>query len=440
MAFFGMTLAFRLLILLIGLSPLFLITDSLIIHGLLTAYVAVMVLTVGLSIRPGEAGFLSGIIRPAAILALIPAIWIIIQCLPMPFNGVRHPIWISAEAALGRPLWGYISINPGDTLLALARYFSACGLFFVATAVSIDRQRAEVMLWSLSAVTASLALLLTVHNLGGFVFLGEISSTGTRAAITTAAMLGAVFSCATLIYAIERFETRRTRADFSRTFFTMTIVLAIVSIIVTFSTVLLFTSKPAVFAAISGVGTFVLLIGFRRIGLGAKMGFVLAAIAIAVPLSIIARDLFVSSPDLSLRFLTSAPSSTIALVQRMIADSSWAGSGAGTYAALLPIYHDTANPVTASVAPTTMAGLLIELGRPAMWFSIVAALAIFAWLTRGALQRGRDSFYTAAGASCAIVLTLETFFDASLSTSTTIVIAMTTLGLAVSQSVSRTAR
>jgi hypothetical protein len=75
-----------------------------------------------------------------------------------------------------------------------------------------------------------------------------------------------------------------------------------------------------------------------------------------------------------------------------------------------------------------------------MWLSVVAALVIFAWLTRSALQRGRDSFYTAAGAGCTIVLTLEAFFDASLSTSTTIVIAMAALGLAVSQSVSRTAR
>lgn len=435
-----MTLAFRLLVLLIGLSPLFLATDSLLIHGILTAYVTVMVLVAARLIRPGEAAFLSGIIRPAVVLAIVPAVWIVLQCLPMPFNGLRHPIWISAEAALGQPLWGSVSISPGDTLLALARYLSACGLFFVATAVSIDRQRAEFLLWSLSAVTTLLSLLLVAHNLGGFVFLGEISSIGTRASIATAVMFGTVFSCATLIYAIERYETRRSRADFSRAFFIMTIALAISSLVITLSTVILFTSKPATFAAMSGVGTFVLIVGFRRIGLGSKMGFVLAAVAITVPLSIIARDFFASIPDLSLRFLTNAPSSSVAQVQRMITDSGWAGSGAGTFAALLPIYQDPANPMTASIAPTTMAGFLIELGRPAMWLSIIAALTVFAWLTRGALRRGRDSFFTAAGAGCTVVLALEAFFNASLATSMTIVIATTTLGLAVSQSVSRTAR
>jgi hypothetical protein len=72
--------------------------------------------------------------------------------------------------------------------------------------------------------------------------------------------------------------------------------------------------------------------------------------------------------------------------------------------------------------------------------AIAAFLAAIGWLTHGALQRGRDSFFTAAGASCTVILALEAFFDSSLSGSTTIVLAMSILGLAVSQSVSRTAR
>lgn len=403
------------------------------------AYVALMVLIVAWGIRPGAAAFLSGIISPAVILSLVPALWIVIQAIPLAFNGLRHPIWISAEAALGRPLWGSISISPGDTLIGLARYFSACGLFFVATAISIDRQRAEVILLWLASVTTLFALLLIVHDLGGFVFLGEISSIGPRATITAAATLGTVLSSATVIYAIERYETRRSRADFSRPLFMIIIGTAICALIVTLIAVIFFTSKPAIFAALSGVGTFILIVGIRRIGLGSRMGFILAGVAVAVPLSVIALDLFVKAPDLSVRFLTEAPKSLVDLTQRIITDTNWAGSGAGTFAALLPIYQDTSDPIVASVAPTTAAGFLIELGRPAMWVAVIAALACIAWLTHGALQRGRDSFFTAAGTSCAVVLTLEAFFDASLSGSAIIVIAMTVLGLAVSQSVSRTA-
>ena len=432
--------AFRLLIILIGLSPLFLVTNSLLVHGILAAYVALMVLIIASAIRPGEAAFLSGIIRPAVLFAIIPALWIIIQATPLPFSGLRHPIWISAEAALGRPLWGSITISPGDTLIGLARYFSAFGLFLVATAVSIDRQRAETILLWLAGTTTVLAFLLIVHDLGGFVFLGEISSIGPRASITAAATLGTVFTSATVVYAIERYETRRSRADFSRRLFVFIVAMAIGAFLVTLIAVVFFTSKPAVFAALSGVGTFILIVGFRRIGLSSRMGVILAGVAVAVPLSVIAQDLLITTPDLSIRFVTNAPRSVVELTQRIITDTNLTGAGAGTFATLLPIYQDPINPVVASVAPTTAASFLIELGRPAMWVAMVGALAVIAWLTHGALQRGRDSFFTAAGASCAVVLTLEAFFDASLLGSATLVIAMTVLGLAVSQSVSRSAR
>ncbi|MBI1203487.1 MAG: hypothetical protein GC182_13350 [Rhodopseudomonas sp.] len=435
-----MTLAFRLLILLIVLSPLFLANDSLLVGGILTGYVGVLMLIVARAMRPGEAAFFVGLIRPLVILGLIPAVWLVLQCIPMPFDGLRHPIWASAETALGHTLWGSISIGPGDTLLALARYLTALGLLLVTTAVSIDRLRAELILLSLTCVTSLLAVLLIAHNLGGFVFLGEISSIGPRAAISAAIIFGAVLSCASAVYAIERFETRGGRAEFNRSQFVIVIAMAVVALIVNLLAVALFASIPATFAALSGVGTFVLIIGFRRIGLGPGMGIMLAVIAVAVPLSLIGHDLLTGPHDLSLRFATDAPSALIDRTQRIVLDSSWTGSGAGTFGDLLPIYQDTSRPTIAAIAPTTMSGWLIELGRPAMILAILAALAAIARLIYGALQRGRDSFFTATGASCAVALTLEAFCDASLSTSTAIVLAMTILGLAVAQSVSRTAR
>jgi hypothetical protein len=435
-----MPIAFRLLILLIGLSPAFLVADSLVVHGALAAYVTVMVGIVAWSIRPGEAVFLSTIIAPAIFLALVVAAWIVIQAIPFPFNVLRHPIWISAEAAVGKSLWDSISASPGDTLIALSRYCSACGLFLVATAASIDRQRAETILLWLAGIATLMALLLIIHDLGGFVFLGEISSVGVRASVTSAATLSTVLTSATVIYAIERYETRRGREDFGRHAFIFLITAVIGALLISWIAVALFTSKPAIFAAASGVGTLLLIVGFRRIGLGSQMGFVLAGVIVAVPLSVIAPFLFAKVPDLSIRFVADAPKSFLDLTQRIITDTNWTGSGAGTFAVLLPIYQDPNDQIAAASAPTTAAALVIELGRPSMWAAIAAALAVIAWLVRGALQRGRDSFFTAAGASCAVVLALEAFVDASLLTSATIVIAMTVLGLALSQSVSRSAR
>jgi hypothetical protein len=436
-----MTSAFRLLILLVGLSSLFLATDSLLIRGAIGAYVALMVCIVAFSIRPGEAAFLSGLIRPVAFCALVLAAWMLVQALPLPFGGVQHPIWQSAQAALGNPLLGSISISPGATLVALARYLSAFGLFFVACAVSIDRERAETLLFWLAGVTTLLSALLIVHDLGGFLFLGEIdNSGGSQAAIAAAASLGTVLTASTAIYAIERYETRRNRADFGRYTFVAIIVSAVGAFAVCWIAIVFFTSNAVIFAALCGVGTFLMIVGFRRLGLAPRVGLLVAAVAISVPMSLIARDLLKNSPDLTLRFNVSTPKGLIELTQRIITDTNWPGSGAGTFAALLPIYQDTADAITASVAPTTAAGLLIELGRPALWIIVAAALAAIAWLVKGALERGRDSFFAAAGASCGIVLLIEAFFDASLSGSTVIVIATTVLGLALSQRASRSSR
>jgi hypothetical protein len=112
------------LVLLIVTTPVILIFDGPIIHGLVTAAAAVSVASVALRIRPGEAGFLSSVIRPMAIIAAIPALWMLVQVLPLKSVGLANPIWESAAAALGRPLAGSISIDPGLTVSSLRQRMS----------------------------------------------------------------------------------------------------------------------------------------------------------------------------------------------------------------------------------------------------------------------------------------------------------------------------
>ncbi len=433
-----MIYAFRLHVLLLALSPLFLAADNLLLHGILAAYVCLVTLIVAWSIRPGEASFLAKIIRPAMFVALVPALWLVAQALPVPFSSLHHPIWLSALTALDKPIWGSISISPGATLISLGRYLSACGLFFVATAVSIDRVRAEIILLWLAAITTVLALGAIVNDLDGFLFLAELGSIGRAASVTTASTLGTVLAAATAVYAFERYETRRSGTDSSGTRYIVTIITAIGGLAVCWIVIAFFQSDEAIFAALSGTGAFILIVGLRRLGVGPRMGLIVAAVIVAIPISIFAKDLLPKGADPTLRFDTEATKSLIDLTQRIITDTSWAGSGAGTFAALLPIYQDTSNVITVPAAPTTAAGMIIELGPVAFWIIVIAALAAIAWLVHGALQRGRDSFFSAAAASCGLVLLIEAFVDASLAGSTTIIIATTILGLGLSQSVSRT--
>lgn len=73
-----MLAALVILILLIVAMPVTIFFDGPSVVGLLAAAGAASVAIVGVRIRPGEAGFLSMVIRPVAIAALIPAIWMLI--------------------------------------------------------------------------------------------------------------------------------------------------------------------------------------------------------------------------------------------------------------------------------------------------------------------------------------------------------------------------
>ena len=77
------------LVLLIFATPITIIFDGPIIPGLLAAVAAMSVAIVGLRIRPGEAGFLSTVIRPVALVAAVPAIWMLIQAMPLQVRGSR---------------------------------------------------------------------------------------------------------------------------------------------------------------------------------------------------------------------------------------------------------------------------------------------------------------------------------------------------------------
>ena len=73
-----MSSALLILVLLILATPITIIFDGPITQGLVAAVAAVSIATVALRIRPGEAGFLMTVIRPAALAAAVPAIWMLI--------------------------------------------------------------------------------------------------------------------------------------------------------------------------------------------------------------------------------------------------------------------------------------------------------------------------------------------------------------------------
>ena len=126
-------------------------------RGLVAGIVATCLAITARTLRPGEAGFLVSIIRPLAAVAVVPALWVMVQMLPL--RALAHPIWNSVETALGHPVAGGISVDPGASVIALGQYLSVIAVAFLSATVAVDRQRAEWLLFSLTAAVTTIALI-----------------------------------------------------------------------------------------------------------------------------------------------------------------------------------------------------------------------------------------------------------------------------------------
>src|SRR5207253_2677113 len=104
------------------------------------ALASVCLLTAIFAIRPGELAFLKSVAKVYLIVGLIPAAWIVIQMLPIPW--AAHPAWKLAAETLEQPLRGSISIDIGASLRALLTYMTGFAISLTAAAVAVDPRRA----------------------------------------------------------------------------------------------------------------------------------------------------------------------------------------------------------------------------------------------------------------------------------------------------------
>src|SRR4029078_8736559 len=186
-----------LLVLLVFSAPVAILADGPFVHGLIAAAAAVSIAVIVLRIRPGEAGFLSALIRPIIYVSALPALWMIIQLMPVQIPGLAHSVWTSATAALGVPLTETISIDPGATLVALVGYTSIIAIALTAAAVSIDRARAQWILFALVAAATASASIAIAAKSGLFSFISSGKASEQSAiTLTTVAGLGVILSLA----------------------------------------------------------------------------------------------------------------------------------------------------------------------------------------------------------------------------------------------------
>ncbi len=429
---------FYLLVLLICATPAILIINSPIEDGIIPAILALAVAFVARTIRPGQADHFFSLARPVAIVAAVPAVWIIVQMLPLGIVGVSNPIWDSASGAIGHPIRGSISIDPGFTLLSLSRYFTMTAVLFLSIVASLDRQLAQWVLFALTTATALIALVLIGDDLAGTNFLFATENTALGIGALDSAALGLILSSASAIGVFDRFQTQRIKGKSSIATFAMAFAFCIVAFSVSALAIFLHATGYLILAAVLGLATLGVVVLIRRLGLGAWGRSAIGSVAIVIAVSVVATQPASRVTALMLPLVPQASVSHSSLAERILAATPWTGTGAGTFATLIPIYRDADEVVTDYSPPNVATKIAIEAGRPAVWTVLFIAIAAAAALFWGALRRGRDLFYSAAGAGCIVAVVLLSFANVGMVQTTTSVVASAVLGLAFGQRLSRT--
>jgi len=421
----------------IAMTPVVLFVDGPLTLGFSCAILACALIVFAQTQRPGELAHLSTLVRPIAFVVFLPALLMVLQTVPLPFlSHFANPIWDSASTALGRSLMPSLSIDPGVTLLSLCRYLAWLGLGILAAAITIDRQRAEWVLFAMTAATVLIAALLLLNDAAGSTLLAEVQNVARRGGALNAAAFGVVLSVACADRAYERFETRRSSDPRSGPRLVRNFLLCIMAFIICAGAVAQAHSANAMFAAAIGLVILLGVIMIRRFGLVLGGACSVALVGCVLALAFFGEGSSQNGLDFSIRFAPKSISSS-AMAQRLLADSTWIGTGAGTYHDLVPIYRDP-NESTGNEYPPTAAGQFsVEWGRPLFWAGVIIAIVMIVKLARAGLNRGRDSFYPAAGASVLAVLLISAFGNPGLTGATTLILSGAVLGLALAQSRSR---
>jgi hypothetical protein len=429
-------LASSLLIALLAMMPLLSIANGALAQHA-TYFVAAGLLLATALTSETEIAAAAKVLRRFSLAILFPLLWMMMQSIPLPFASIANPIWPTAAIALNDPsLQGHISIDPGSTLRSLIWCLTVLSVAVSTLIIAKDRRRAEAILIALSASATFVSLEILVGRSDAMAaIMPAIGRAGSG--LTTVALLAVLSNGAIIEMAIER-QLNQTNFDFSFSGpFLPKLFAGIFGIAISLAAIGTQENASLFMLVILGLAVMAFVAIFRRIGFRPWPSAILIAVLIGT-VSAGSLQLLQRSPASGLLGVVPASEgAATAIAQRALSDSSWAGSGVGTFERLTKIYGDFG--VGDFIGPpSTAVSVAIEWGRPAVLILAALAIQLFFFSFRGAIGRGRDSFFASATAASVLVVLCESFLDASLLTPAIQVILGITIGLGVSQATGRT--
>ncbi|WP_051380415.1 hypothetical protein [Bradyrhizobium sp. WSM1743] len=422
-----MLVRFLMLALLVSLATAFAMPDIPQARAICSVLLAMAVLATGVF---ASSSAIACLVRRLGLFLLailvVPIIYMTLQLAPIPIRGSGNPIWATASAALNVPLAERLTVDIGATVRAFLHYGTAVALALIATVVALDRQRAWQLLTMLVSVAAIVSAYLLMRQTMGADGLSPGDSPMLVVTGAVPAVLGLVLSAAMTARAFE--ERRRVKQLSFR--LATTLSFALLATFLCLSAILARGDGTGIaIAALLGVGIVLAAFAIQNWFYGVwGMASVLATAAILLLAAFTLLPVR-QNTDFTIALSAHNPAAT----ERMLQDAGQAGSGAGTYVALLPIHRDIAAP-SLRERPTAAAAIAIEMGRPFLYGLLTVALLGAAALLRCSLRRRRDYVYAAIGSGAATALALLALVEDGILEFGASLLAAAMFGLAVAQS------
>lgn len=371
------------------------------------------------------------IFKPLLPTALLATAWMAFQLVPISTESIAHPIWRSAAAALADGLSGHISIDLGPTLRAIFSVLNLAALLFSTAVLTRGRDRAEIILLSLCIITTFIALvLIALRSLASLTPLSEA-----RPAFGAITALGVILNATFALRALQHHETRAQDEPRQARKYMYQAAMGLFAALLCLLALALSAHHTVLMAAAVGLIILALVFSIRRLNLSPGTATAVAATAFVAYCSLIALQFAGNTDDNPLlQFSHPESADAGAAVSRMLSDTRWSGTGIGSYRALAGIYRDAAG-LPGPIPVNTITSIVLEWGYVGTLLIAGLLLQLLIVLLRGALSRGRDSFYASGAAACVLAVTLQTFCDASLTEVSVQVLTAITIGLGLSQTV-----
>jgi O-antigen ligase len=362
-----------------------------------------------------------------------------------------NPIWEQAQAALGVPLVGSISIARNQPWFELGRPLVCmlalfCG-FLVGTDAGRARQLLNVIAWS-GVVYAAFGILAHIFDPNHILWRDKDayvdSVTGTFINRNTA---GAYFGSCALLWSLLLWE--RTQQKLPRgavlSWSTINPLLAKPSKAGMVAFTMLFLCLAAMFMTLSRgaavLSLLALVVGFvlyfrRLLTRRAALVTTLAGCGAVVFVLLEVMGAGVNARFDFQGFTGGGRLETYKAALRLIGDHPWFGTGQGTFADAFPAYRSSDAPISGvwDHAHNTLLEIAADMGIPIAALVAIGWAIIFATLIHGVIVRKRGVVFPVAALTVALVAVLHSLVDFSLQIPGYSIVALALVGAGLAQS------